>query len=99
MGFKIKRKVPILEAIVKRAVLARFTEVWAFSAEGTDFYLNIKKEVNAPVFAQAVANYLFYLLDEFGEPDQCYVFHLVQDQELAYKLIYEEGNKQPISAV
>ena len=58
-----------------------------------------QKGLDAPVFAQAVADYLFHLLDEFGEPDQSYTFHLVQDQELSYKLIYEEGNKNPIDAV
>ena len=99
MGIKIKRKVPVLDAIVKRAVLARFPEVWAFSAEGTDFYLSIKKGVDAKDFAHAVADYLFHLLDEFGEPDQSYSIHLLQDQQLAFKLIYEEGNKKPINTV
>ncbi|MEJ2880967.1 hypothetical protein [Pedobacter sp. GR22-6] len=99
MGIKIKRKVPVLDAIVKRAVLARFPEVWAFSADGRDFYLSIKKELDAVAFAQNLAAYLFYLLDEFGEPGQSYTFHLLQAGIPAYRLIYEEGNNQALNAV
>lgn len=99
MGIKIKRKLPVLDAIINRAVLARFPEVWAFSADGTHFYLRIQKELDAAQFAQHLSAYLFHLLDEFGEPDQSYTFHLLQDELSTYRLIYEEGNNQTLNAV
>jgi hypothetical protein len=94
---KIKRKLPVLEALMKRILLARFEQIQGFWAEGDEFYIVVASNIDVTRFAEEFAAFVKHPLDEFGEPAASYTFHLQQNQMVKFKLIYSEINN--ISAI
>lgn len=85
---KIKRKKPVLEALMKRILLARFEQIQGFWSEGDEFYIVLASHIDVTTFAEELAAFVKHPLDEFGEPAASYTFHLQQNQMVKCKLIY-----------
>ena len=96
---KIKRKIPVIQAILKQALFCRFPEIENFYAQGDDFYICVPEHADVVIFAEHLGRYTKHLLDEFGAPGACYTFHLLQRQVASYRLVYSEINNMSAIAV
>ena len=94
---KIKRKIPVLEALLKQALYRRFPQIKGYCMEKYNFHLCLHSDTDLLKFSEELAFYVKHLLDEFGEPGKDYTFHLNQDDIVKYRLLYTEVNN--ISAI
>lgn len=96
---KIKRKIPVLENLLKAALYRRFPQIRAYCMEATDCYLSLHDAIDMAAFSDELASYVKHLLDEFGEPGKDYTFHFMQDDIVKFRLVYTEVNNMCAIAV
>jgi len=96
---KVRRRIPILEAVMKQALSRTFKEIIAVASENGQFYVSLHISADPDKFVEMLSRYVRHLLDEFGEPNAVYQFHLQQNSITKYRLQYCELNNMTMIAV
>lgn len=92
---KIKRKIPVLSAIVQRVLELRFKEVVSVQVVSESMYeVSLIDGIGVEGFALEFDRYMLHLVGEFGAPDGCYIFRFYQDGNSKGELRYAAGNNE-----